>query len=122
MAIRSPSPAPIQVGDEVRCERAEPAAGTWPRYAGRVGRVALIHTERFSSGRVYVEVGVCWDMNPDRHGQADSWFLPSELVVVGHKGSRAPGSGQQSLDGSAVPATGNGALAVAWRAAARGSA
>jgi hypothetical protein len=117
VAIPSPSPAGIHVGDEVRCERAEPARGTWSSYAGRVGRVAVIHVERFSSGRVYVEIGVCWDMNPDRHGQADSWFLPTELLVVGHSASTGPGSPRGPSDVSAIPTLGNGDLWGAWLSA-----
>jgi hypothetical protein len=88
------------VGDVVRCERAEPPHGTWLHYAGRLGRVALIQRKQFASGRVYVEIGVCWDMNPDRHGQADSWFLPSELVKVGHSRSTAGTSDARRVYGS----------------------
>jgi hypothetical protein len=80
------------VGTIVRVERDEtryPPKGTWARYRGRVGRVVTIHREHFPSGRVYVEIGVCWALNDHRHGQADSWFLPTEVVVVGHSPVKA---------------------------------
>jgi hypothetical protein len=97
MAIQRQKRA-LRVGEMVRCERAESARGTWPRYAGRVGWVAVIRRERFTSGRLYVEVGVSWAPNAERHGQADSWFLLSELVVVGHRPSAADRSDECRVD------------------------
>ena len=66
----------FNVGDIVRCERDAPAKGSWSQYAGRVGRVVVVDN--------HGEVGVTWEANAHRgHGQADCWFLPAELVIVG---------------------------------------
>jgi hypothetical protein len=69
----------VSVGDHVRCQRAEPARGTWSRYAGRDGVVVVVNRvtppghdpPRF-------EIGV--DLNGK--GRASAWFLPNELVPV----------------------------------------
>jgi len=71
-----PDGAPITVGDEVRCERSAPSNGTWPRYAGRTGTVAVL-IERIED--VWIgEVGVAWG-SAAHHGAA-SWVRPDELV------------------------------------------
>jgi len=96
--------APVRVGDRVRCNRAQPPRGTWPRFAGRVGRVAAIHREVLDRGRVRLELGVSWSLNDARHGEVDAWFLPSELVVVGHSPPDDPesGAGPAAASGTAA--------------------
>jgi hypothetical protein len=65
----------FNIGDVVRCEREAPAKGTWSQYAGRVGRVMNPNN--------HGEVGLTWQVEPSaRHDSVDSWFLPSELVLV----------------------------------------
>jgi hypothetical protein len=90
--------APIRVGDRVRCDRAQPARGTWPRFAGRVGRVAAIHREVLDGRRVHVELGISWSLSDARHGEVDCWCLPSELLVVGDRPPDAPESGAGDVD------------------------
>ncbi len=60
------------IGDWVRCERAEPAKGTWRRYAGTVGRVV-------SYNRQAREWGVRFTAS---HNDPVTWFRKSELVVT----------------------------------------
>ena len=71
------------VGDKVRAERTTPGRGSWWRYAGREGWVAVINTQRFPNGRTYTEIGVTWIERADMvKAQADAWFKPDELVVL----------------------------------------
>ena len=71
-----PDGTPITVGDAVRCERAAPSKGTWPRCAGRTGRVVrvvewLCHADE----KVWVgEIGVELD------SAGPFWFKPTELA------------------------------------------
>ena len=73
----------LRVGDTVRCERAEPAKGTWSRYAGREGTVIALNRERFPNGTTYVEVGVSFSRS-----HAATWFRADEVVLV-RKGTGA---------------------------------
>lgn len=68
-------PGELTVGTWVRCEREAPPRGTWSRYQGRVGRVAVLNGG---------EVGVSWS---GRAG-ADAWFLATELCPVEAGGAR----------------------------------
>jgi hypothetical protein len=78
----SPRAAAVTIGDLVRAERRSPPAGTWSRYAGRVGTVVTVNMQRFDNGAPdYVEIGV--DLDGD--GKASAWFLPSELVAESHR-------------------------------------
>jgi hypothetical protein len=61
----------MRLGEWVRCERAEPAKGTWHLYAGRVGRIVTINR---SAG----EYGVAFDAADDR----TTWFRADELITV----------------------------------------
>ena len=66
------------VGDVVKAERCLtrwPSTGSWPKYEGRVGRVVVLNVRDR-------EVGVCWNLNDARQGQADNWSAVNELVVV----------------------------------------
>jgi hypothetical protein len=66
----------IHVGDRVVCNREAPAHGTWSRFAGRKGWVAVVKT---SEG----EIGVSWSRREDMtKAEADAWFLPTELLQV----------------------------------------
>jgi hypothetical protein len=68
---------PIAMGDRVRCERATPPKGSWPRFAGREGSVVRVEGWLCHAGeKVWVgEIGVELD------GSAGTlWFQPTELV------------------------------------------
>ena len=67
---------PITVGDSVRCERSVPSKGTWPRYAGRTGKVVrVVEWLRHADEKVWVgEIGVELD------SAGPFWFKPTELV------------------------------------------
>lgn len=60
----------VDVGAWVRCERTAPSKGTWPRYAGRVGRVVC-------ENGLGDELGVRFTAN---HSETTTWFQPTELV------------------------------------------
>ncbi len=71
---------PFEAGDRVRCERAEPARGSWARFAGRTGTIVSVNIARSVNGSPdVVEYGV--DLDSD--GRADAWFRPDELAVIG---------------------------------------
>ena len=71
----------FEAGDRVRCERAEPARGSWARFAGREGVVVSVNVSRSVNPKLadVVEFGV--DLDSD--GRADAWFRPDELAVIG---------------------------------------
>lgn len=67
----------LKVGDaDVRCERDEPARGTWSRFAGRVGRIVSTHLQTLGDGRTEVELGVKFT---HRGSEPSTWFRPFEL-------------------------------------------
>jgi hypothetical protein len=72
----------LEVGARVRCYPAhgDTGRGTWPRYAGRVGTVAVLNDR---DG----EVGVRFT---SRHDEPTAWFTPDELQPR-HLRSRVPG-------------------------------
>jgi hypothetical protein len=77
-------------GCSVRCERAEPARGTWSRYASREGIVVTVNRQRFANGAPdYVELGVSFTSDA---GHVDAWFLPDELFGI--SGAQPPGGRQ----------------------------
>ena len=76
-------------GQWVRCDRERPGVGTWPKYAGRVGRVVSLHRETFPSGGVYVELGVNFGDAPDP-GDVDAWFRPDELQTTAARLAQRP--------------------------------
>lgn len=69
----------LVVGDAVRCEREEPAKGTWLMYANRIGRVQTINRQQSETNPewTYVEIGVKFTL-----GGRVSWFRDDELVKV----------------------------------------
>ena len=69
----------VRVGQWVRCDRAEPAHGTFGAYAGRIGRVAAVHREVLPSGAAYVEIGVDFGARAGRQLRPQAWFRPAEL-------------------------------------------
>jgi hypothetical protein len=71
----------LKVGDHVRANREMPSSGSWSRYDGRRGWVAVINHQKFPNGNTYVEIGVSWTQPTSRrHPAADSWFRADELV------------------------------------------
>lgn len=70
------------VGDHVRCERSTASRGTWWRYASREGVVVSVNVSRSVNPAWpdVTEIGVKFTAGVN--GQADAWFLPTELVVV----------------------------------------
>ena len=71
-----PDGTPITVGDAVRCERAAPSKRTWPRYAGRTGRVVRV-VERFCHADEQVWVG---EIGVELDSAGLFWFKPTELA------------------------------------------
>lgn len=61
----------MRTGDWVRCERDRAAIGTWPLYAGRVGRIV-------ATNRVAAEYGVRFTGG----ARVEAWFLADELRVI----------------------------------------
>jgi hypothetical protein len=81
---------------DVICERDWPTAGTWSRYAGRVGRVGAINIDDdYRDVRVaYVEIGVKFT---NAGSGPTTWFLPVELKRV-YSAHKAPRSRERRSD------------------------
>lgn len=60
----------LEVGMWVRCERSRASAGTWPRFAGRVGRIVTVNEGEFG---VRFTAGTA---------ESATWFLGDELVEI----------------------------------------
>lgn len=70
----------LRPGDRVRVARREPGSGTWHRYDGRKGWVAVVNRQRFPTGRRYVEIGITWHRWADwTKANAETWFRADEL-------------------------------------------
>lgn len=73
----------LRVGDKVRVVRQEPRSGTWGRYDGREGYVAVVNRQKFANGRQYVELGVRWTRVADwSRATAEIWFRADEVELV----------------------------------------
>jgi hypothetical protein len=85
----------IKRGADVVCEREWPAAGTWSRYAGRVGRVGAINIDDdYRDHHAYVEIGVKFT---NAGSGPTTWFLPAELKRV-YSAHKAPWSRERRSD------------------------
>jgi hypothetical protein len=70
----------LAVGDAVRVTRKTGRTGTWSRYAGRTGFVAVLNLQKFPNGTPYVEIGVAWTRQADMtKASADAWFRADEV-------------------------------------------
>ena len=76
----------LKVGDKVRCQREEPAKGTWKNYDGREGTVVSINNQTFPDGTTYVEIGLWFGKVSEtrdlRRTKAQSWFRNDELIPI----------------------------------------
>lgn len=59
-------------GHWVRIERAEPARGTWSRYAGRHGRIVAVNSVDAEFGVVFTASG----------GERPTWFRRNEIISI----------------------------------------
>ena len=73
----------LRVGDKVRVERERGRSGTWGRYDGRHGWVAVVDTQTFQNGTTYTEIGVRFSQAADlERSSAEAWFRTDEVVAL----------------------------------------